>query len=53
MLLEKLKYYGITGVAHKLMESFIINRKQHVEKDGTKSELLKEWNMFKYFHIIL
>ncbi len=40
MLLEKLKHYGITGVAYKLMESYIINRKQYVEIDGTKSELL-------------
>ncbi len=40
MLLEKLKHYGITGVVYKLMESYIINRKQYVEIDGTKSELL-------------
>ncbi len=40
ILLEKLKHYGITGVAYKLMESYIINRKQYVELDGTESELL-------------
>ncbi len=40
ILLEKLKHYGITGVAHKLMESYIINRKRYVEIDGTKCELL-------------
>ncbi len=37
ILLEKLKHYGIAG---KLMESYITNRKQYVEKDGTKSKLL-------------
>ncbi len=27
ILLDKLKYYGITGFAHKLMESYLITRK--------------------------
>lgn len=40
ILLEKLKYYGITGVAHKLMESYVTDRKQYVEIDGSKSNLL-------------
>jgi hypothetical protein len=40
ILLEKLKYYGITGVAHKLMESYITNRKQYVEMNETKSDIL-------------
>ncbi len=40
ILLEKLKHYGITGFAYKLMKSYITNRKQYVEIDGTKSELL-------------
>ncbi len=35
ILLEKLKYYGINGVAYELMESYITNRKQYVEMDGT------------------
>ncbi len=39
ILLEKLKYYGINGVAHELIENYI-NRKQYVEMDGTKSNLL-------------
>ncbi len=38
LLLDKLKYYGITGVAHKLMESYLTNRTQYVEIDGTKSD---------------
>ncbi len=40
ILLEKLKHYGIAGVAYKLMESYITNRKQYVKIDGTKSKLL-------------
>ncbi len=40
LLLEKLKHYGFAGVAYKLMKSYITNRKQYVEIDGTKSKLL-------------
>ncbi len=40
ILLENLKHYGIAGVAHKFMKSYITNRKQYVEIIGTKSELL-------------
>ncbi len=40
ILLEKLKYYVINGVAHKLMESYLTNRKQYVEMDGIKSDML-------------
>ncbi len=40
ILLEKLKHYGITGDAHKLMESYITNRQQYNEIDGAKSKLL-------------
>ncbi len=40
ILLEILKYYGITGVAYKLMESYLINGKQYVEIDGIKSDML-------------
>ncbi len=36
IVLEKLKYYGINGVPNELMESYITNRKQYVEMDGTK-----------------
>ena len=38
ILLGKLKYYGITGAAHKLMESYLTNRMQYVEIDDTKSD---------------
>ncbi len=40
ILLETLKYYDITGVAHKVMESYLTNRKQYVEMDGIKSDML-------------
>ncbi len=33
ILLEKLKYYGIDGVAHNLKESYLTNRKQFYEID--------------------
>ncbi len=40
ILLEKLKYYGIDGIALKLMESYMTNRTQYVEIDGVKLDLL-------------
>ncbi len=40
ILLEKLKYYGIYGIALKLMESYMTNITQYVEIDGVKSDLL-------------
>ncbi len=40
ILLEKLKYYGIDGIALKLMERYMTNRTQYMEIDGVKSDLL-------------
>ncbi len=40
ILLQKLEYYGIGGVAHKLMESYLTNRKQFVEINDTTSNTL-------------
>ncbi len=40
ILLQKLKYYGITGIALNLMDSYITNRKQYVIIDDIKSEML-------------
>ncbi len=40
ILLQKLKYCGITGIALNLMESYITNRKQFVIIDDIKSEML-------------
>ena len=38
ILLDKLHYYGITGTAHKLMTSYISDRKQFVEINDAKSD---------------
>ena len=38
ILINKLKYYGIKNDALKLFGSYLTNRKQYVEFDGTKSE---------------
>ncbi len=39
ILLDKLKYYGIDEAAHRLFESYLKDRKQHVDIDGTSSEM--------------
>ena len=40
ILLSKLDYYGIKGIAHQLMKSYITERTQFVEIDDTKSSCL-------------
>ncbi len=40
ILLQKLKCYGITGIALNVMESYITNTKQFVVIDDIKSEML-------------
>ena len=39
ILLYKLNHYGISGVAHKLFESYLTNRKQQTEVSGTLSDV--------------
>ncbi len=38
ILLDKLSHYGFNGTAHKLMTSYLTNRKQYVEIDNIKSD---------------
>ncbi len=38
ILIIKLEYYGLNGFSIKLMESYLINRKQYVEIDYSKSD---------------
>ena len=40
ILLAKLKYYGIHNTALLLLKSYLKNRKQYVEFEDTKSEIL-------------
>jgi hypothetical protein len=39
ILLEKLRYYGVDGAAHRLFENYLKDRKQYVDIDGTSSEM--------------
>jgi hypothetical protein len=39
ILLDKLQHYGVNGTALKLLTSYLENRKQYVDIDGTKSEI--------------
>ncbi len=42
ILLEKLIYYGINGVALKLMDRYLTNHTQYVEINDVKSDTLKK-----------
>ncbi len=44
ILLNKLSYYGINGVAYSFIESFLTNRKQYVDMDDVQSEMLMVTN---------
>ncbi len=39
ILLEKLKYYGINGMALNLMETYITNKKQYVDMNRVESDI--------------
>lgn len=40
ILLEKLKYYGVTGVSLKLCQNYLSNRTQYVQIENNKSNIL-------------
>ncbi len=40
ILLTKLSYYGINGVAYSLSENYLTNRNQYVDIDDVHSEML-------------
>ncbi len=39
ILLDKLKYYGIDETAHRSFQSYLKDKKQYVDIDGTSSEI--------------
>ena len=39
ILLHKIKHYGIDGLAYKLIESYLENRKQYVEFNAELSDI--------------
>ena len=46
ILLEKMKYYGITGTAYKLMQSYLDNRYQRmVIKDKNLNKMPSSWGI--------
>ncbi len=40
ILIKKLEYYGLNGLSIKLLESYLLNRKQYVEIDDSDSDIL-------------
>ena len=48
ILLEKMEYYGITGTAHKLMQSYLDNRYQRTKiKDTSLNTTFSSWELVK------
>ena len=49
ILLEKMEYYGITGTAHKLMQSYLDNRYQRTKiKDRSLNTTFSSWELVKH-----
>ena len=49
ILLAKLKFYGITGIAYKLIRSYLVNRYQRViMKDSKNNKLTSTWEHVKH-----
>jgi hypothetical protein len=49
ILLAKLEFYGISGIANKLMKSYLNNRYQRtVIKDNMSNKVSSEWELVKH-----
>ena len=49
ILLEKMTYYGITGTAHKLMQSYLDGRHQRTKiKDKYLNTSFSSWELIKH-----
>jgi len=49
ILLAKMKFYGISGIANKLMESYIGNRYQRISVNNSKhNKLSSKWVRVKH-----
>ena len=49
ILLEKIKYYGITGTAYKLMQSYLDGRYQRTKiKDKYLNTFFSSWELIKH-----
>jgi len=49
ILLEKIKYYGITGTAYKIIQSYLGNRYQRtVIKENNANKLSSSWKVTKH-----
>ncbi len=40
ILFDKFEHYGVNGISLRLIESYLTNRKQYVEIDGSNSDML-------------
>ncbi len=40
ILLDKFEHYGVNGISFRLIESYLTNRKQYVEIDGSNYDML-------------
>ena len=40
ILIDKLEFYGLKGVASDLLKNYLTNRKQHVEFENAQSDML-------------
>jgi hypothetical protein len=49
ILLDKMKFYGMTGIAYKLMRSYLTNRYQRIlMKDMKSNKLSSAWEHVKH-----